>query len=236
MKSDVLHLLEYMDNVRILNKENDSVRVQIVKGSNNIVSLPLSVSNDLSYIVAAVICDGHIKRDKYRVVFENVNLDTVKKFSRCLENVFGINAYYFKIYDKRKGRKLRYRIEINSKPLVVLLNKIFEIPRGKKSDKIKVPKVIKESNIEIKKSFIEGVFDTDGGKRHGTLGLSSKSKKFRDDVAVILNDLNIRVNKDEWINKVYKQKYYGFYFKVKRGYPSGQRGQLSHFLNVTGDA
>jgi intein/homing endonuclease len=214
----------FKGNMIITENSPDKTYVQIVKGSNKIVAVPNYVSNDLAYIVAAIICDGHLKKDKFRIVFENTNEETMKKFVQKMNDLFEINAKYTIVRDKREYRKIRFRAEITSKPIFLLFNNIFEIPRGKKSDKVKVPVIIKKSSGRIKLSFLEGVFDTDGGSRHGTIGLTSASKEFRDDLVSILHKMGFTVYSDEWLNKVYDKKFYGFYIKKVRGDTQAVKG------------
>lgn len=212
-KSNILSLMKKLSNTKIIKVEEEKLKIQIIKGSDKIVSIPFELSSDLSYVIAAMICDGHIKKDKYRIIFENVDKDIVMKFMQKVCNVFEIETKYRTMIDKRVGRKIRYRVNINSKPITVFLNELFEIPRGKKSERVKVPEIIKKSEKDIKKAFIEGVFDTDGGKRQHGFGLSSVSKKFRDDIVSLLSEFSINVHVDEWVNKKYNKKYYGLYFK-----------------------
>lgn len=206
----IFDLMKEASNVKLVGTEKGKLKIQIHKGSNKIVSIPTHLSENLSYIVAAIICDGHIRKNKYTLIFENSDRITVNKFIRKIRDVFETHAKYRVIIDKREGRIRRYRIEITSKPIVLLLHEIYEIPRGNKCRIVKIPKLIKESQNDIKEAFIEGVFDTDGGKRGRHLGLSSASKAFRDDVAQLLLDLGFIVYRDEWVNKKYKRKYYGF--------------------------
>jgi len=209
----VTKLMNQTKNMKVIKNDKRYSIVQIIRGSNKIVKIPHFLSEDLSYLVAAIICDGHLKKDKYRIYFELTNIQVIKKFLEKMDNVFEIKAYYRKKMDKRGNRKMIYIVAINSKPVVVFLNKIFEVPRGKKSGKVKIPKNIMNSNIKIKRAFIEGVFDTDGGKRRRGLGLSSASIQFRNDMIELLSEFKISAFKDEWINKKYNKRYYGLYFK-----------------------
>ncbi len=216
-RNEIIDLLNRTKNVRIVKIETNKIVVDIIKGSNKRFSIPCKLSNDLAYLVAAIICDGHIRKDKYRIMFEITNKKIFDNFSQKICNVFDIKPKYKLIIDKRKDRKPRYRIDINGKPIIVFLNYFFDIPRGKKSNSVKVPSLINKSTKKIKKAFIQGVFDTDGGKRHRGWGLSSKSIMFRDGIFCMLSEFGFDVRKDEWINKKYNLKYYGLYFKNSRG-------------------
>ena len=204
-------------NIRITKTCKDRMYVQIIKGSNKTVAIPYYLSTDLAYLVAATICDGHIRPDKFTIIFENSDKNVMTKFIQKMSNVFEIKPMYRTVNDKRYGRKLRYRTEITSKPITILLHEVFDVPRGKKSGIVKVPGVIKNSDRTIKWAFIEGVFDTDGGKRQKCFGLSSASKIFRDDMVKMLSEFGFSPRMDEWVNKKYDKKYYGLSFKNLHG-------------------
>jgi intein/homing endonuclease len=206
-------LMNETKNVKIIESDKKHSKIQIIKGSNKVVNIPHRMSEDLSYIIAAIICDGHLKTEKYRISFEVIDIGLIKKFLEKMHKVFKVKGHCRKKIDKRGGRKAIYMVRINSKPIVVFLNNLFEIPRGRKSGIVKVPEKIMKSNLRIKKAFIEGVFDTDGGKRRRGFGLSSASKEFRDGMVELLSELKIFAYKDEWVNKKYNKKYYGLYFK-----------------------
>lgn len=208
-----LDLMERTSNVKIIEDNPDYLKTQIIKGSNKTFIIPNKISSDLSYLTGAIICDGHIRKDEYRIVFENVRKEIIEKFLEKMKDVFSVEEKYRIIKDKRKTRKKRYRVEISGKPIVVLFNDVFDIARGKKCYIVRVPDIIKESNLEIKRAFMEGVFDTDGGKRRRGLGLSTASEGFRDDIVSILFDLGVHAKKDKWLNKKYKKEYFGLYFK-----------------------
>ena len=70
--------------------------------------------------------------------------------------------------------------------------------------------------------------------------MTSASIKFRDQTFDLLQEFSIMPSKDEWINKLYNKKYYGFRFKIEpiseflcRGNEVDKRtrfrGVLSHF-------
>ena len=65
---------------------------------------------------------------------------------------------------------------IDSKAIYNLLTKIYEIPIGKKSNIVKIPTLISNSNKSIKSAFLIGVMVTDGEKRRRNAGISTASK------------------------------------------------------------
>ena len=88
-------------------------------------------------------------------------------------------------------------IVIHSKFLKDLMEKVLNI-KGKAGNK-KVPNIIFNSNINIIKAFLRGLFSADGTVSKGEANLTTISKDLKDDVVVLLLILGI-------IPKVYEEK------------------------------
>tara|TARA_Y100000310_G_C20502428_1_gene724673 strand:- start:584 stop:988 length:405 start_codon:yes stop_codon:yes gene_type:complete len=99
----------------------------------------------------------------------------------------------------------------------------MEIPRGKKSSIVFVPEKIKKASLEIKKYFLAGYFDTDGGFRGSTLGFTTASKRLNLEVSDLLVEFNIGHSLDSWVNKKYKKEFYGIRIRKK---------EIDNFLNT----
>ncbi len=185
--------------------------------TGDVYKVPHIIDSDLAYLVGAILGDGHIKKHKGSISFEVSEEWLAKKFIEKVGKIFDHKL----ILGSRKDRgKVRCLVNFTNKSAVRLFNKIIGIPRGKKSHKIFVPEIIKKASSEIKSAFLEGVFDTDGGKRgKGYFGLTSASKQFRDDLVDLMELQNIKVFKDEWVNKLYNRSYYGFKISKKVNAP-----------------
>ncbi|MDO8626926.1 MAG: hypothetical protein Q7K42_00540, partial [Candidatus Diapherotrites archaeon] len=140
--------------------------------TGKVFKLPPKLNPDLAWLVGAILCDGHMHKLRHGVSFEVVDKILIIKFQNIFNAQFGVNVAY-KNSKLREKRKQLYRFRVRCKPVVRFFEQFFEIPRGKKSHKIVVPQLILNSNIGIKKAFLIGVFDTDGGKRRNGLGLTS---------------------------------------------------------------
>lgn len=74
-------------------------------------------------------------------------------------------------------------------------NKFVElgVPAGLKSNKIRIPKIVFESSNKFKAEFLSALFDCDGfiAKSGRYLDYSSKSRKFLEDLQVLLTHFNI---------------------------------------------
>ena len=123
-----------------------------------------------------------------------------------------------------------------------LLHLVFEVPKGRKSRKVRIPVLIRKGSTKYKIAFLIGLFATDGGKRHGNrAGLSTASRLLRDDISLLLKELKIKHYLDEWLYKKYKRRYFGLYFTKKsiaplmQGCRSGQTDRiLDSFLKKIG--
>ena len=116
---------------------------------------------------------------------------------------------------KRGNRIPRLFLYVRNKSLFYFLNKEMEIPKGKKSSVVFVPPKIKKASNEIKRYFLAGYFDTDGGFRGRTLGFTTASKKLNHGIGDLLVDLGVAFSKDMWVNKRYKREFYGLRIKRK---------------------
>jgi hypothetical protein len=174
---------------------------------------PRKISPELAWLLAAILCDGHLRANKEGVVFEVANFVLAEKFSKIFCCLFECK-WKMPSKIKRVGRNDTFSLEIYDYAAMLFLNKIFGIPFGKKSSIIRVPNLIFDSTPIIKKAFLKGVFDTDGGRRGHGLGLTSLSEKFVEDVNLLLNEFGIQSHKEEWINRKYSKKCFGSRFKI----------------------
>ncbi len=231
-----LDIKNYFSDMNVIEK-NDHFLIKARYGPSEYVKIDKNLTPDLFCFVGIILGDGHLHKIRKRVKIDLIDKNLLEKIQNLVLYLFNKKARIFKRVDKRKNRNILFHMTINSKAIYVLLNKLFEVPIGKKSNIIQVPQIVKNSSKYIKKSFIVGVMASDGGKRGKNLaGLSTASEKFRDDLSIILDEIGIKNNKDQWINKRYKKMYFGLKFKRDnldelRECQSGQMGQiLNSFL------
>ena len=191
--------------------------------------MPHEMNPNLAYILGAILGDGHIRKDGETISFEVTERKLTEKVIQKLHRIF---EHKLNLHSRSKRGRLYYSLSSNNKPAVRLFTKFLEVPRGKKSHKIFVPKIIKNSGKETRLAFLEGVFDTEGCIRRKGLRVTSASKLFRDDLCELLVSFGEKGFKDEWINKKYNKKYYGLQYSIRNipflaGMPeSGQSGQV----------
>lgn len=224
--------LRFLERMKI-NKKGDFLYAKAKFGPSKQVKIPIKLNQDLACFVGIIIGDGNLKKTKQRLTIELVDKRLIKKIQNLTYLLFEKKVIIHKRIDKRPKRKIRYYLNINSAAIYDLMNQTFNIPKGKKSDKVTTPLLILKANESIKRAFLIGIMVTDGGKRRWRhIGLSSASEKLRNSISDILNDLKINHKLDKWIHKKYKKTYFGLYFTrdnikhIMRGCRSGQTGQI----------
>lgn len=164
--------------------------------SSKPIILPKKLTPSLSYLLGLILGDGCITSRKGSLLISSSHLE-VKKAELILKNIFGINCSI-------KQTDNYYLLRTTSAPLKEFLHNIFDIPLGKKKDKIRVPKFVLESGKENKVAFIFGFFNSDGSlsiRKDGrmTFAIKQSTKEILEDILLMLNSINIKA-------KIYKDR------------------------------
>lgn len=160
-------------------------------GRMGLCKLPLKLTTELSYLIGYFIADGSISKNG------NINLTDSSK--EHLDFISMILERQFKISKKpRKSGPNKYDIQFTSVPIRFYLQKIFNIPAGKKKGKTEIPELILNSQFEILRWFIIGFQDGDGylpannDKKHSIM-LWQSSRKILDQIHMVLLKRNIKL-------------------------------------------
>lgn len=189
------------------------------------------LNSETIYLLGAIYGDGHIrdgtksKKDKsidYKIGFEITDLEYLEKELLTIFKIITNTKSKVRIR-KKKDRKITGILEIRNKDLFLFYTQEIGAHKGKRPRELDIPQKIKNTPLESKNHFIAGYFDTDGGFRNDSLGLSSKCRLFRDFFCEILAKNKIEFSKDSWINKKYQQRYYGVRIK---------KNSIDRFLNT----
>lgn len=222
---------ESQKELKLISTNPKEIIVKAKFGPSKPTKIPLKINEELAFFIGAIIEDGHLKKDKHQITLEGTNiklLNFLQKICKELfEREFNINSV-----KKREGKKQSDNLVMDSKAIYNLLNNVYEIPIGKKSHIVKIPKEIFNSTKSIKSAFLIGIMMTDGGKRRRNVGLSTASKKLWEDLIKLFKKIEIKMLIDKWIYKKYDKEYYGITFKpielkkIMRMCRSGQTGQI----------
>ncbi|MBI2629920.1 DEAD/DEAH box helicase family protein [Candidatus Pacearchaeota archaeon] len=165
----------FLDLAKQTNFDYGTLKLTDWEGKSYPVTIPKYLDAKLSYILGAMLGDGHIgNREGHgkEVVFSDLDYkENTNYFKNTLFEVFGI---------KMKDAGKKGLIVYNSALAEILC--ALGVPKGKKSHKIRVPNYIFTSETANVRGFLKGIFDADGcASRHNVL-ISSISKKFIEDI------------------------------------------------------
>jgi len=184
-----------------------------------------------AYLAGAIIGDGHLdnakrSNDSYyegnRIKIDISDKDYMKDIFNIVKSLVITRT---KLYnpEHRLNRKSRLCMSLRNKELFIFFNKFLGIPSGRKSQIVRIPNKIVSSTIDIKKNFLAGYFDTNGGFRGGTLGFTTASNQLQIDTSKLLHELEINHSLEEWIYPKYNTTYYGIRLK---------KGEIDKFLKI----
>ncbi|AEF96326.1 DNA topoisomerase I [Methanotorris igneus] len=192
---------KYEKNKRIpiyLFKKLDLKKPNYIASTNKNVIIknpfPLKISSSLVRILAHLIGDGSIDKEKikrencYDFRYHNTNIDLIKQFVEDIERVFGIKLTIKKA-KKRKNQKLKYYVQVPS-----VVGRIISILFKEVIEK-NAPKIPKEFYPE----FIGALFDDEGCaiEKEGKAFISNTNLELLKDVKEMLLELGIKSRIDE---------------------------------------
>ena len=124
---------------------------------------------------------------KARIRIHNACEEVLVQAKKDLEDEFGIVAKRYERSD--------CNCEVVETKYQKVVNQFVElgVPVGFKSDKIRVPRIVFESSNKFKAQFLSALFDCDGyiDKSGRVLDYSSKSRRFLEDLQILLTHFNI---------------------------------------------
>lgn len=131
----------------------------LIKNSNIATRIPSKLTKELAYLVG-FLRDGTISEEKnneYCCAFYNNNFELLKIVQYFVGQIFGIKPKISKFGDT-------YGVRIRSRTLYLFFKLIFEVPR--KQAAWNTPSLIKLADNEIKRWYVGGFFDAEGGVPH----------------------------------------------------------------------
>lgn len=184
------YLIEICDKHQIKKMNIEKLSVN----SGNSIRLPNKKEPQLYYLLGIILGDGCLTVNKKSI---NQNSYTLQITIREKDEAINIKEVIKKLFDLNssiyKGRGC-YNVCSFSKALVILLNKKYSIPIGKKYEKIKVPESIKKDQTTIP-YFIKGLFDSDGNiythRNKKCVQFRQKSQSFIKEVQKLLQEIGI---------------------------------------------
>lgn len=190
------------------------------KSSPKKVKIP-KLNPEIGYLIGYISGDGHLKEptkhdSQWEITIESwTDESRLDYLNDILIRNFGIRGSKTK-NNTRRG----WRLIISSKIFHKILTEIFKIPTGVKYNLIRVPEIIKNSDSEIKKKYLQGWFDSEGfvtfNKDKLQIEFYVKNNEVTDWIKQELEKNGIKVNKN------------------KRGVIIIRSSQITNFQNLIG--
>ncbi len=157
------------------------------------IKLPKYLTEDMMYFFGLLAGDGNLYESSYNGIslrFSSIDKELNDKFRKISLGAFGIEPEYYK-----HPERIPY-LRIHSKIIGKIANDLG-LPIGKKTGKIRISKELSELPNNLLKTYIQGLFDTDGyvsiRKTRGshTVGMTTSTKGFARDIQLILMKFGI---------------------------------------------
>ncbi len=150
------------------------------------IRFPRKLTPLLSEIIGRHVGDGSITKATNCIKLATSDIAFAKLHSEEFNKTFGVKPAII----KAKGKC--FEVIINSKPLCILFNKIFEQPLGEKAKIAHEPKIIIKGGKTYEIPFLRGIADTDGSvwrtkSNRLAFEIGSISKRLIHDCQRILN-------------------------------------------------
>ncbi|OGI12411.1 hypothetical protein A3K64_01100 [Candidatus Micrarchaeota archaeon RBG_16_36_9] len=150
--------------------------------------LPLTVSGELSSLLAHVCGDGGLQRRSCRFEYTNSREEIIKEVKRCVREVFRFDEPY-----ERRIQKTNTVITKIIYPSVIgKILKLTGAPRGRKTTmEFEVPEWVMKGSKNIKRSFLQALFDDEGSvEKRFLISLSlNKHYPFEGNLLLFLNQI-----------------------------------------------
>ena len=190
-KSLFLEFSKYY-NIDIKNYKMNFIEI---KNKEKKIKIPKESLNFAEFL-GALNGDGHLDDNPYEmcIVSEKVldNYYISKRIPKLIKSLFNLNTT---IYIQNN----LIRARVYSKRLVMFINNKYNVPIGKKLNKLKIPGFILK-NKEFQIHYLRGLFDTDGtfyGRRNNEpiLGYTSLDNDYIESIKDLLNSNGFNFNR-----------------------------------------
>lgn len=175
---------------------------------------PISLNEKTAYLAGVIIGDGYLadyfKSDNgrsYKVQIDLTDFDFITTIASLTKKIIPTGA---RIIQKKVPavNKSTWTFSVSNKSWWHFLTQTLKIPFGKKSRVVSVPDQIIKGSVSIKKAFLAGIFDTDGGLKGNCIGITTASKIMCDGLVSLFSDLGFTCRISSWVIKNYNWRYY----------------------------
>ena len=200
-----------------------------IKNKEEEIRIP-KLSSKLAEFIGALAGDGHMNRITYEVSI-SMDQDLDKDYS---DHIIGLYLELFNIRARKYTQERYHKTKCfaYSKRLVDLLSNKYHTPIGKKKGNLKIPVQIKK-NEELLKSYVRGLFDTDGSfhrhhQKDAMVGIISRDSGFIKEIKCALLKLNFKASLSNKNLYIYKKDQINRFFKEIK--PSNKKHTSKYYF------
>jgi intein/homing endonuclease len=196
-------IANYKPNFRIINNQ---------KYVEKSIRRP-ALTEVLAEILGALSGDGHVSGDTYEV-----SITCSRQRDRAY--IFYLKVLCQKLFNiefKILVQEGKIRLKTYSKNLALFLHNEYGLPLGEKKGSLRVPVKLK-TKPELLRSYIRGLFDTDGSiylrrKKDLVVDITSADPRFLTDVKIVFDSLGFKANLGKRRVCLYRQDMVEKFFK-----------------------
>lgn len=179
---------------------------------------PISLNETTAYLAGVIIGDGYISGSfkgpknpnsrNYKVYIDLTDFEFISIVATLTRQIVPTSI---PIREKKvpQGHMPSWSFSVTNKSWWYFFTETLGVPAGKKSRVVTVPRPILDGSTSIKKEFLAGLFDTDGGLRSGAIGLTTASKSMAEQAALLFKEFGFDCRVNSWVIKKYDWRYYG---------------------------
>jgi len=179
---------------------------------------PIELNETTAHLAGVIIGDGYIdggfkggktpNSKSYRVSIDLTDFESMSFIVSIIKEIIPTSVK-IRIVKARLRCKPTWRFSVSNKSLWHFFTKTLGVPAGKKSRLVSVPQPILNGSNVIKKTFLAGIFDADGGLRGNRIGLTTASPVMSKQLDLLFRELGFECNISSWVIKSYNWRYYG---------------------------
>lgn len=157
----------------------------------------LYLNKSLAKIIGAFCADGSFC-DTNMISWEEEHLSNMQALTKWIKNCFNKEL----TIEKSKRERNSWTIKFRSKIIARYLTTFFGFESKSKTYTTRMPKIIRNSSLDIQKAFALGALTFEGSvNNNSSVTFQVSSKKFRDDVGFILKKDGLTISSNKKPNK-----------------------------------
>jgi len=235
-----LFLNELRTSIKFSVKALGGRKYLCLKGSKHKVAFPF-LNKDLAFFLGLLWGDGWVTGRRNSLRYGHWRIGLVEDDELIISTFDSLVRKVFSVKPNVHHRVGKHEIYFNSRVVYEILTRIFGFPDGEKIGRLRMPKVVRGSEILIV-AFLQGIFSTDGKfvvhEGYPRIGLDSATKEFLDDIELALKQLGFKPRRSVWRrrqgNPLFSVYLNGIrqtrLFQNKIGFIGGKREILERYL------